>query len=158
MGIEIERKYLINKTSGKMPWENAPARSSILRQGYLHTSKNAVVRVRTADERGFLTIKGKTENACRKEFEYEIPLMDALEMLVLCQGTTLDKIRYRMDYMGFTWEIDVFSGANHGLVVAEIELETPDQAFPKPAWLGKDVTHDPRYYNSNLVLCPFCNW
>ena len=158
MGMEIERKYLIKKICGKMPWEKQGIHSSLLQQGYLHNSENAVVRVRTADNRGFLTIKGKTENACRKEFEYEIPLAEAIEMLALCQGATINKRRYCVDYMGFIWEIDVFSGDNAGLVVAEIELKAPDQVFPEPPWLGKDVTHDPRYYNSNLVLRPFCRW
>ena len=158
MGMEIERKYLIKALSGKSPWEKQGVHSSILQQGYLLNSENAVVRVRTADDRGFLTIKGKTVNACRKEFEYEIPFKEAIEMLSLCQGATITKRRYYWDYMEFTWEIDVFSGANDGLVVAEIELEAPDQIFPEPSWLGKEVTHDPRYYNSNLVLRPFCQW
>ncbi len=158
MGMEIERKYLIKEVSGQIPWEKKGVHSSLLQQGYLHNSENAVVRVRRADDRGFLTIKGKTENACRKEFEYEIPLTEAIEMFALCQGATISKRRYYLHHMGFTWEIDVFSGANDGLVVAEIELEAPDQTFPEPSWLGKDVTHDPRYYNSNLVLRPFCQW
>ena len=158
MGIEIERKYLIKNISGKMPWEKHPVSSLLLRQGYLHNSENGIVRVRTADNKGFLTIKGKTKNACRKEFEYEIPMADALEILALCSGATIEKRRHHVYYMGFLWEIDVFSGANEGLVVAEIELESPDQLFPQPPWLGKDVTHEPRYYNSNLVLRPFCSW
>ena len=158
MGMEIERKYLVKEISGKLPWQESTVRPSVLRQGYLHNSKSTVVRVRIADDTGFLTIKGGVSHLIRKEFEYRIPLTDAEEMLQLCPTPPIEKRRYRMDYRGFTWEIDVFSGANEGLVVAEIELNTPDQSFEKPPWLGREVTHDTRYFNSNLALNPFCNW
>ncbi len=159
MAMEIERKYLIKEIPGKMPWQQDPiVLPSVLRQGYLHNSDSTVVRVRIADDTGFLTIKSGISHILRREFEYKIPLTDAVEMLALCPTPPIEKRRYHIEHMGFTWEIDVFSGVNEGLVVAEIELNAPDQHFEKPPWLGREVTHDPRYYNSNLVLHPFCNW
>jgi len=158
MGIEIERKFLVKTISGRMPWQAHDIAPLMLCQGYLKNSKNATVRVRTLDQRGFITIKGPTENATRKEFEYEISLTDALEMFNLCQGALIEKKRYCMVYKGFTWEIDEFSGENQGLVVAEIELNSPDEYFEKPAWLGREVTPDPRYCNACLVRHPFHEW
>jgi len=141
-----------------MPWQVHDIVPLMLCQGYLKNSKNATVRVRTSDQKGFITIKGPTKNATRKEFEYEIPLAEALEMFNLCQGTLIEKKRYCMDYKGFTWEIDKFSGENQGLVVAEIELNSPDEYFDKPPWLGREVTADFRYGNACLVSHPFHKW
>ncbi|MFK5952994.1 MAG: CYTH domain-containing protein [Desulfobacterium sp.] len=158
MGIEIERKFLVKTISGRMPWQTHNIVPLMLRQGYLRNSKNATVRVRTSDQTGFITIKGPTENATRKEFEYEIPLTEALEMFGLCQGALIEKKRYYMVHKGFTWEIDEFSGENQGLVVAEIELNSLDEYFEKPPWLGREVTPDPRYCNACLVSHPFHKW
>lgn len=158
MGIEIERKFLVKTVLGQLPWQSHDLKPLQLRQGYLKNSKDVTVRIRISDETGYITIKGETKNATRKEFEYEIALSDAIEMLDLCQNSPIEKKRYCMDYKGFTWEIDEFSGANQGLVVAEIELNSPHEKFEKPPWLGREVTSDPRYYNACLVTHPFCKW
>jgi len=158
MGIEIERKFLVTPISGRMPWEPHDIVPLMLCQGYLKNNKTATVRVRTSDQRGFITIKGPTENATRKEFEYEIPLTEAQEMFALCQGVLIEKKRYGLVYKGFKWEIDAFSGENQGLVVAEIELNSPDEYFEKPPWLGREVTPDSRYCNACLARHPFLKW
>jgi adenylate cyclase len=117
------------------------------------------VRVRIAGEQGFLTIKGKTQGISRLEFEYEIPLADAHTLLTeLCEKPLIEKYRYLLDYEGFTWEIDEFLGDNAGLIVAEIELKSENQAFVQPDWLGEEVSHDPRYLNANLIRNPYKNW
>ncbi|SMC55147.1 adenylate cyclase [Desulfocicer vacuolatum DSM 3385] len=158
MGIEIERKFLVKSISGLMPWQRSGLIPLTLRQGYLKNSKDVTVRIRTSDETGYITVKGPTKNASRKEFEYEIALAEAIEMLALCQDAIIEKKRYCMDYKGFRWEIDQFSGKNQGLVVAEIELSTPDEYFDKPPWLGREVTSDPRYCNACLATHPFQKW
>ena len=158
MGIEIERKFLIQTPGETPPWEKPGILSRFIQQGYLQNSPNGVVRVRTMDDTGFITIKGPTQNAVRKEFEYEIPRQDAEEILELCQGSRIEKQRYLMPYHGHTWEIDVFSGKNQGLIVAEIELTAPDQSFEKPPWVGREVTHDIRYCNAYLANHPFNRW
>jgi len=117
------------------------------------------VRVRTIDDKGFLTIKGVTVGAARAEYEYEIPAREADEMLTnLCEKPLIEKNRYKIKAGEVTWEVDEFFGDNEGLVVAEVELATEDQTFEKPAWVGAEVTGDPRYFNSNLTKNPFKNW
>ena len=154
MGIEIERKFLLTGTT----WKNlAPGTS--YRQGYLNSIKERTVRVRTIDDKGFLTIKGISVGATRVEYEYEIPFDDAENLLnELCEKPIIEKNRYKITHGGFVWEVDEFFGENEGLVVAEIELESEDQTFEKPEWVGVEVTGDPRYFNSNLIKNPFLKW
>lgn len=155
MGIEIERKFLLKNDA----WKKSNAKPLVLKQGYIKNSKKGVVRIRTCDSTGFITVKGETRNASRLEYEYEIPVKDAEEMLdKLCDKPLVEKKRYNIDHGGFQWSVDQFLGANLGLVVAEIELETEDQAFDRPSWLGKEVTGDPRYFNSNLITTPYSDW
>lgn len=154
MAVEIERKFLVSSNA----WQGLGIGVPYC-QGYLTSAKGCTVRVRVAGPQAFLTIKGPTQGASRTEFEYEIPLGEAQEMLSsLAEKPLIEKVRYTLLDNGFTWEIDEFSGENTGLVVAEIELADENQHFPKPAWLGKEVTGDPRYYNSNLGKNPFSKW
>jgi adenylate cyclase len=152
MAIEIERKFLVVGDA----WRTAAA--VYYCQGYLNRSKERTVRIRIAGERGYLTIKGATTGASRAEFEYEIPLADAQQLLVLCDGPLIEKYRRDIHHEGMLWEVDEFLGDNKGLVVAEIELESESQAFAKPDWVGEEVTSDTRYYNSNLSLSSFSSW
>jgi CYTH domain-containing protein len=128
------------------------------RQGYLSTDKERTVRVRIAGNKAMLTIKGITQGASRAEYEYEIPVEDAEELLDLCQRPIIEKWRHEIEHAGMTWEVDEFFGDNQGLVLAEVELDSPDEAFDLPPWVGKEVTDDPRYFNANLVNHPFRNW
>lgn len=154
MAKEIERKFLV---AGE-DWR-ALARGTRYRQGYLSTVKERTVRVRTIDDKGFLTVKGITVGATRSEYEYEIPAADADEMLDdLCQKPIIKKNRYKIALGDVTWEVDEFLGVNDGLIVAEVELQSEDQPFPKPDWIGEEVTDDPRYFNANLVTRPFSTW
>ena len=152
MAVEIERKYLVMG----QPWLQVPG--VVYRQGYLNRDKTRTVRVRVAGEAAFLTIKGVNVGATRAEFEYPIPLADAEALLALCDGPLIEKTRYLLDHAGTRWELDVFAGDNAGLVVAEVELASEDQAFAKPDWLGDEVTQDARYFNSNLAVHPYCRW
>jgi CYTH domain-containing protein len=154
MGKEIERKYLIKDDT----WRKN-ASGTTYRQGYLSTVKERTVRVRTIDDKGFLTIKGITIGATRREYEYEIPTVDANEMLdELCEKPIIEKTRFKISHAGLTWEIDEFAGVNQGLIVAEVELESEDQNIDFPPWVGEEVSSDPRYFNSNLIANPFANW
>lgn len=154
MGKEIERKYLIKEDT----WRKN-ASGTTYRQGYLSTVKERTVRVRTIDDKGFLTIKGITIGATRREYEYEIPMADANEMLdELCEKPIIEKTRFKISHAGLTWEIDEFAGVNQGLIVAEVELESEDQNIDFPPWVGEEVSGDPRYFNSNLIANPFVNW
>lgn len=154
MGKEIERKFLVKGTAWK-----ALAPGTVYRQGYLSTVKERTVRVRTVGEKGFLTIKGVTTGVTRAEFEYEVPAADANAMLDgLCEKPLVEKTRYKIPLDGYTWEVDEFHGDNDGLVVAEVELKSADEKPPLPAWIGEDVSSDPRYFNSNLVKKPFKTW
>ncbi|MEJ2469995.1 MAG: CYTH domain-containing protein [Desulfuromonadales bacterium] len=153
MAVEIERKFLV---VGK-PWVNRPGRS--LRQGYLTTDPECTVRVRLAEDKGVLTIKGKSTGCSRLEFEWDIPAAEAAELLEsLCRKPFIEKQRYEVCHEGHTWEIDVFEGENAGLVIAEIELEDAKEVFETPAWLGREVTEDKRYYNASLVNAPYSSW
>ena len=154
MAQEIERKFMITGVA----WREL-AKGTAYRQGYLSTVKERTVRVRTIDDKGFLTIKGITVGATRAEYEYEIPAGDTNEMLDdLCEQPIIEKKRYKVPLDGFIWEIDEFGGVNEGLIVAEIELESEDQKFNKPDWIGDEVSGDPRYFNSNLIANPFTTW
>lgn len=154
MGQEIERKFLVKDDT----WKQG-ANGVAYCQGYLNTDKGRTVRVRIAGEKGYLTIKGPTQNGSRLEYEYTIPLEEAREMLErLCISPVVEKVRYTIEYDEHIWEIDEFSGENKGLVIAEIELEAIDQPFSRPPWVGDDVTDDPKYYNSNLARKPYSKW
>lgn len=154
MAIEIERKFLVINTQYKIN-----AVSAVFKQGYLSIDSDKTVRVRSSGEKGFLTIKGRTRNCSREEFEYEIPVHEAEEMLEnLCIKPIIEKRRYFLSHEGCDWIVDEFSGLNEGLVVAEIELEDENQDFKKPEWLGNEISSDPRYFNSNLVLNPYKSW
>ena len=152
MSTEIERKFLVHGTDWR---QGVPTR---LRQGYLNRDKRRTIRVRVAGSRAHLTIKGLTQGASRPEFEYEIPVRDAEELLALCDGVPLEKDRYTLQHAGATWEIDEFHGANAGLVIAEIELKDERQEFERPGWLSTEVTDDPRYFNSSLIAAPYGTW
>ena len=154
MGVEIEKKFLLTGAD----WKKL-ASGTTYRQGYLSTVKERTVRVRTIAGKGFLTIKGISVGATRLEYEYEIPLEDANSLLdELCEKPLIEKNRYKIEFSGFTWEVDEFFGENDGLVVAEIELESEDQSFDKPEWVGEEVTGDARYFNSNLIKEPYSQW
>jgi adenylate cyclase len=153
MGIEIERKFLLNNDV----WRSAVQQSSRIAQGYLSSDLNRIVRVRLKGEQGFITIKGKTEGIERVEFEYEIPKQDAIELLKLCP-ILLDKTRYLVAFAGYNWEIDEFHGINAPLIIAELELTSSDEYFDKPEWLGEEVSDDPRYFNSYLSEHAYTTW
>lgn len=154
MAKEIERKFLVKGDS----WRAVGA-GTRYRQGYLNTVKERTVRVRTAGDKGFLTVKGVNVGATRSEYEYEIPLADANEMLDrLCERPLIEKTRFRIQSGDVTWEIDEFEGDNRGLIMAEVELKDEKQAVSLPDWIGAEVTGDPRYFNSNLIAHPFSKW
>lgn len=154
MGTEIERKFLLTGDA----WKKL-AKGTYYRQGYLNSQKERTVRVRTLDDKGFLTIKGISVGATRMEYEYEIPMEDADVLLAeLCEKPLIEKNRFKITFNDFIWEVDEFLGENKGLVVAEIELEREDQQFEKPSWIGNEVTGDPRYFNSNLIKNPYTSW
>ncbi len=154
MGKEIERKFLVNGDA----WQ-ALAKGTMYRQGYLSTVKERTVRVRTIDDKGYMTVKGITIGASRVEYEYEIPADDANRMLDdLCEQPIIEKKRYKIPFAGLVWEVDEFAGVNDGLVVAEVELTSEDQSFEKPDWIGKEIIDDPRYFNSNLIAKPYTTW
>lgn len=146
MGIEIEHKYLVRDDS----YIGMASHSIFIAQGYLSRIPERTVRVRIFGERAFLTVKGKNSGASRLEFEYEIPLADANELLSLCEGKVIEKRRYYVEYEGFTWEVDRFEGALSPLVIAEIEIHSESTTYPLPSFVGQNVTDDPAYYNSNL--------
>jgi adenylate cyclase len=154
MAKEIERKFLVKSDA----WRGQ-AGGKHYRQGYLNTVKERTVRVRTVGDQGFITIKGITVGATRSEYEYEIPLADANEMLDrLCERPLIEKTRYRITRGSVVWEIDEFEGENRGLIIAEVELKDEKQSISFPDWIGQEVTDDPRYFNANLVGCPYSKW
>lgn len=155
MGTEIERKFLIGDDS----WQAAADAGKVIRQGYLTTDPDRTVRVRRKGERGFLTIKGRSTGASRAEFEWEIPVDEADAMLdTLAMRPLIEKTRYTIQHAGHEWELDVFVGDNAGLVLAEVELESEDEAVTIPSWAATEVTDDTRYYNAALVKAPFTTW
>lgn len=154
MGVEIERKFLLQGDA----WRGL-GQAVLLRQGYLSSARERVVRVRIEGEQAMLTIKGANVGATRGEWEYPIPLADAVELIDgLCEQPLIEKVRHRIEHAGMVWEVDEFLGANAGLVVAEIELASEDQPFEKPEWIGAEVSGDARYYNANLIRHPFSQW
>lgn len=155
MAVEIERKFLVRGSAWKVAEGVQAVRYC---QGYLSRDKARTVRVRIAGDAAFLTIKGETRGATRAEFEYPIPVEDAQALLLLCDGPLIAKTRYVLQHGSTTWEVDEFAGDNAGLVVAEVELHSEDQAFERPAWLGEEVTADARYFNSALSRHPYRQW
>jgi adenylate cyclase len=154
MAEEIERKFLPKSDV----WRARAHARALMSQGYVAKADGVSVRVRIAGERAWLNIKAGKMAASRLEFEYAIPLADARELLKVATGPLIEKTRHYVDEQGFEWEVDEFHGANQGLVVAEIELEREDQAFPHPDWVGPEVTHLERYYNVSLVNHPYAAW
>ena len=152
MGTEIERKFLVTDQD----WQSHP--STYFSQGYLNRDKNRTVRVRIAGQNAWLTIKGESLGPTRPEFEYAIPAQDATQLLKLCDQPLIEKNRFVVSYEGLNWEVDQFLGANQGLVVAEIELSSADQTFKLPPWIGREVTDEPKYFNSNLSKHPYSRW
>lgn len=155
MTQEIERKFLVCK-----PFKALVYSSSRIMQGYICAGSGRTVRIRIRDDKGYLTIKGATNSTgiSRYEWEKEIPLKDAQELMQLCLPGIIDKTRYLVDYKGHTWEIDEFYGDNEGLMLAEIELEKEEETFDKPEFIGEEVTGDLRFYNSHLMQYPFKKW
>lgn len=153
MGQEIERKFLVTGDG----WRE-DAEGTLYRQGYLAKDKERTVRVRVAGTKAYLTIKGCTKGTSRAEYEYEIPLQDAEELLDLCEGPLVEKTRHKIQHAGHTWEVDVFHGDNEGLIMAEVELKSEDEHVEMPNWAGKEVSDDPRYYNSTLSKKPYKTW
>jgi len=154
--LEIERKFSVKSTTFL-----ANAKESYkITQGYLNTDKNRTVRVRTKGNKGFITVKGisSADGLSRFEWEKEIDIKDAEALLLLCEYFVIDKTRYLIPFDTIVFEVDVFEGANKGLVIAEVELETADQQFEKPDWLGEELTGDERYYNAYLSNVPFTSW
>ena len=154
--IEIERKFLVNSNAFK----TEAFKQTRIVQGFLSTDKKRTVRVRLKGDIGFLTIKGESSKngLSRFEWEKEIPKMEAESLLELCKKGMIDKIRYEVKVNNHVFEVDEFFGKNEGLIVAEVELNLETENFTKPDWLGKEVTGDIKYYNSQLSKLPFCKW
>lgn len=155
MGVEIERKYLVNHQ--KWLQIDKPA-GQHYRQGYLSADPKVTIRVRLTPDSGFLTIKGLSVGIVRPEYEYLIPGKDAKELLDNFSVAELAKIRYKIVFENKTWEVDEFLGDNSGLIVAEIELTSKEEQFAIPAWIDKEVTGEEKYYNSSLATLPYKNW
>lgn len=155
MPTEIERKFLVTSDE----WRQFVTKSSKFRQGYLGAAETSSVRVRLSDENANLNIKSVTLGVSRLEYEYQIPVSDAQEMLdKLCRKPLIEKIRHIVYHEGHCWEIDEFYGRNQGLIVAEIELSSVDEHFSLPEWAGREVTDEARYYNVALALTPYSEW
>lgn len=155
MGVEIERKFLVDRSKWQILQKPA---GSFYRQGYIFKEPGKTIRVRVTDQGSYITIKGKSRGATREEYEYSIPPTDAEELLRGFCEEIVTKIRYTINFAGKTWEVDVFSGDNEGLIVAEIELTDEAEQFEIPDWVGQEVTHDKRYFNSNLSVHPYTKW
>lgn len=155
MGLEIERKFLVNKNR----WNQVEKPDkNYIKQGYLVADQDKTIRVRLTDTKGYITIKGKPVGAGRPEFEYEIPREDAQELLYKFAGHCLTKVRYKILFKNKVWEVDEFQDDNLGLVVAEVELINEIEQFEFPDWIGSEVTGNEKYYNFNLSKNPFKNW
>lgn len=153
MGLEIERKFLVADDSWR---DDSPGRR--IAQGYLSMDPDRTVRVRLSGEEAWLTIKGRGEGIRRAEFEYPLPPEDAALLLDMCLPSVIDKTRYRIEHAGHIWEVDVFHGANDGLVLAEVELESEDECVELPPWIGEEVSEDTRFFNASLARCPFSSF
>ena len=155
MGTEIERKFLVKNDS----WRESASEGVPILQGYITTGPPIAVRVRIAGPKANLNLKKATVDIARDEFEYPIPSYEAAQLLGhFCIGHVIEKRRYEVAYNGCIWEVDVFEGANEGLVIAELELDAEDQAFDRPPWVGEEVSGDARYLNTSLSLRPYKEW
>jgi len=154
MAIEIERKFLVVNDS----WRNDVRKKFRIIQGYLNTSIERSVRVRIKGDKGYLTIKGESKSITRMEFEYEIPVKEAESLITLCDTPVIEKVRHEIFFEKHMWEIDEFAGENKGLIIAEIELKSEEQAYKKPKWLGREVSDNPDYYNLSLIKKPYSTW
>jgi adenylate cyclase len=155
MGVEVERKFLVSDDS----WRDGVTTATRIVQGYIAQTPSATVRVRVKGDKGFLTVKGLSVGVSRSEFEYEVPVPDALAMLEeLAQGPVIDKVRHLVPVGGHVWEVDVFAGDNAPLVMAEVELASADEHFERPGWAGLEVSDDQRYFNVNLARSPYSTW
>ncbi len=154
MATEIERKFLVRSDE----WRSLVRERVHMRQGYLSSGSRCSIRARVAGDEAFLNLKAKRSGMTRAEYEYPIPRQDAEEILALCEGPLIEKYRHEIPLGKHVWEIDEFEGDNAGLIVAEIELDSEDEPFEHPSWLGEEVTHDERYYNFNLAKRPFRTW
>ncbi len=155
MAKEIERKFLVRATG----WQENIIKEKKIKQGYIFSSPEKTLRVRIANDKAFLTLKGKTHNISRDEFEYDLPLEDAEQMLAqYCENNIIQKIRYYILFAGKEWTIDLFEGHNKGLILAEIELENEDETIEIPQWIIKEVSFDERYFNAYLSKYPFTTW
>ena len=155
MAKEIERKFLIEPELWK---QLDKPKGQHYNQGYIGGNEDVTIRIRIAEDKGYLTLKGKTVGISRDEFEYEIPHGEAIAMISSFTTSGTEKIRYKITQGDLIWEVDEFLGPNAGLIVAEIELQYEEQAFDRPAWIAEEVTGDHRYFNSNLAANPYCNW
>ncbi len=153
MGIEIERKFLVRDLS--VLAGHAGVRLS---QGYLSFDPDRTVRVRVAENAAWLTIKSRGKGISRAEFEYEIPVEEARQLMEFCTGSVVDKTRHKITHAGHLWEVDVFHGDNDGLVVAEVELDSEEEEVELPPWIGAEVSDDPRYFNAKLAREPYRDW
>jgi CYTH domain-containing protein len=153
MAKEIERKFIINKEIWKPYGEKVS-----IKQAYILTNNNKILRVRIANNKAYLTLKGNSKGITRDEFEYQIPLSDALQIIEMREGSIVSKTRYIVYEYGKKWEVDVFEDENKGLLIAEIELENEEDLFDKPLWIGEEVSTDKRYYNFNLSKIPYSLW
>lgn len=160
MGIEIERKYLVDRAKWRSQKETLKPSETGEKycQGYIPTTNGTTVRLRTVGDRGYLTIKSKTTGYSRAEFEYPIPLQDAEQMLhSLCMQPLIEKIRYKISYRDFIWEVDEFFGENQGLIIAEVELDNEAQKIELPDWIDREV-RDKKYFNASLIKYPYSQW
>ena len=153
---EIERKFLVTSTE----FQSESIRSNRIVQGYLNSNPERTVRIRIKGTQGFITIKGKGNESgtTRFEWEKEIEVIEAEQLLLLCEDGVIDKVRYEIPFGNHLYEVDVFEGDNKGLIIAEIELEDENESFEKPHWLGVEVTGDDRYYNASLSISSYKNW
>ncbi|WP_018869361.1 CYTH domain-containing protein [Thioalkalivibrio sp. ALgr3] len=154
MGREIERKFLLTGDG----WREQAHRSCYMRQGYLCGNDRASIRVRVESGAANLNIKSATLGVERDEYQYPVPEAEAHTMLDTLAGAQVEKTRHWVDHHGWVFEVDEFHGANAGLIVAELELDDADAEFPRPDWLGDEVSHDPRYYNTELARHPYSEW
>jgi len=154
MAVEIERKFKVVSDG----WRAGVRASTLLRQGYLANTSRASIRVRIAGEQAWISVKAMTPGRARAEYEFGVPPADASEMLSLCEGPLIEKWRHVVMHAGDFWEIDEFLGENAGLVIAELELDSEQQPFEHPAWLGAEITDDERYYNFRLAQQPYSRW
>lgn len=155
MPTEIERKFLVDHEK----WNTLPKpNGNVYKQGYILSEEKRTVRIRVTPDAAYITLKGASTGISRSEYEYSIPIAEGDEILENFATSAVAKTRYNIVFAGHLWEVDVFAGANTGLIVAEIELESEDEPFEKPEWVGAEVSHDSRYTNASLSVKPYKNW